>query len=68
MQLSRKRDRSNFDEEIDNLSDAFLQRSYRMDKQSFQELLGILSSSLPHTGENRKKGEVPNGIIFHITD
>ena len=60
-----KRDRSEVDDSFNDLSDAFFRRLYRMDKQSFQELLDILSSQLPSTGEGRMKGAVPNGPISH---
>lgn len=60
-----KRDRSEVDDDIDDLSDAFFRRLYRMDKHSFQELLDILSLQLPATGMGRTKGAVPNGPISH---
>ncbi len=59
------RDRSEVDADINDLSATLFRRLYRMDKQSFQELLDILSSDLPITGEIRKKGAATNGPISH---
>jgi hypothetical protein len=62
-----KRDRVDIDKQIHQLDDRHFRRKYRMDKDSFYQLLDIISPHLPQTGAKRTKpGTVPNGKNHHV--
>ena len=54
------------DRVIHTMDDRHFRRKYRMDKDSFYNLLHIIEDHLPSTGEDRKRGAVPNGVITHV--
>ena len=58
-----KRERRDIEEYIGGLDDRNFRRKYRMDKDAFWLLLDIIETRLPSTGEDRKRGAVPNGPI-----
>jgi hypothetical protein len=61
--LGVKRNRLNIDDYVARLDERNFRRKYRMNKEAFRLLLDIVSPHMPETGENKKKGGVPNGPI-----
>mmetsp|Transcript_420 Transcript_420/g.639 ORF Transcript_420/g.639 Transcript_420/m.639 type:complete len:165 (+) Transcript_420:131-625(+) len=63
---TKKRVRLDVDRLFQTMDDQHFRRKYRMDKDSFYNLLDIINEHLPKTGEERAKpGSVPNGAITH---
>ncbi len=61
-----KRQRLDIETMCHKMSDKQFRRRYRMDKDSFWNLLHIIEEHLPSTGEKRTNGgAVPNGPITH---
>lgn len=61
-----KRKRLDVDSYVKTIPDRCFCRRHRMDKESFYNLVDILSPHLPSTGEQRSTpGSVPNGPITH---
>jgi hypothetical protein len=64
-----KRERLDVAQSCHDMSDRHFHRRYRMDKESFWNLLDIIKPHLPSTGESRVRGSIcpiPNGPISHI--
>jgi hypothetical protein len=62
---TKKRERLDVDKVFQTMDDRHFRRKYRMDKDSFYNLLYIIKEQLPKTGEDRVRGSVPNGAITH---
>ncbi len=62
---TQKRVRLDVDEVFRTMDARVFRRKYRMDKDSFYNLLYIIKEHLPSTGEDRTRGAVPNGVITH---
>ena len=62
---TKKRLRRDMDDMFMSMDSHSFKRRYRMDKQSFYDLLDIIGDHIPSTGENLIKGVVPNGPITH---
>ena len=60
---TKKRKRTDMIEYLTEMDDLLFRRRYRMSRESFFRLLGIIGGRLPDTGKERQRGAVPNGPI-----
>ncbi|EJK74099.1 hypothetical protein THAOC_04245 [Thalassiosira oceanica] len=62
---TKRRERTDMSKYLGGLDDRAFRRKYRMDKQSFFDLLDIIKGKMPSDGTVRKRGATPNGAITH---